>query len=190
MQLHHFGAFYKRSWRANDWMWGRPDGAGWLVHVLLDPRRILRVVHARVGDRLQGENNAQWFIRQLKKIGAPDFPDSGYQLPATGSVPAANVTEQTLLDELKFLDDPSVAVPPSIPNTSLWLARVWQHRVLDEELSTLATTVVTAQQGRDPDWSPTRSRSWADEVLAAVLAGGKICAAEEQSSPDGDFSVR
>lgn len=22
MQFHHFGAFYKRSWRANDWMWG------------------------------------------------------------------------------------------------------------------------------------------------------------------------
>jgi Protein of unknown function (DUF3376) len=40
LQLHHFGAFYKASWRANDWMWGRLDGAGWLVHVLLDPRRL------------------------------------------------------------------------------------------------------------------------------------------------------
>ncbi|MCY0610801.1 DUF3376 domain-containing protein, partial [Klebsiella pneumoniae] len=28
MRLHHFVAFYKRSWRANDWMWGRLDGAG------------------------------------------------------------------------------------------------------------------------------------------------------------------
>ena len=25
LQLAHFGAFYKRSWRANDWMWGRHD---------------------------------------------------------------------------------------------------------------------------------------------------------------------
>ena len=25
LQLSHFGAFYKRSWRANDWMWGRLD---------------------------------------------------------------------------------------------------------------------------------------------------------------------
>ena len=40
MALHHFGAFYKASWRANDWMWGRIDGAGWLVHLLLDPRRL------------------------------------------------------------------------------------------------------------------------------------------------------
>src|SRR5207245_592723 len=26
MQWHHFGAFYKQSWRASDWMWGRVDG--------------------------------------------------------------------------------------------------------------------------------------------------------------------
>ena len=53
MQFHHFGAFYKRSWRANDWMWGRLDGAGWLVHVLLDPRRVLWVAdrRSRCGDR-------------------------------------------------------------------------------------------------------------------------------------------
>jgi len=40
IQVHNFGAFYKRSWRANDWMWGRIDGAGWLVHALLDPGRL------------------------------------------------------------------------------------------------------------------------------------------------------
>ena len=28
LQLHHFGAFYKYSWRANDWMWGRLDEPG------------------------------------------------------------------------------------------------------------------------------------------------------------------
>jgi hypothetical protein len=40
LQMQHFGAFYKSAWRANDWMWGRLDGAGWLVHLMLDPRRI------------------------------------------------------------------------------------------------------------------------------------------------------
>ena len=44
VEFHHFAAFYKSSWRAYDWMWGRLDGAGWLVHILLDPRRILAVV--------------------------------------------------------------------------------------------------------------------------------------------------
>jgi patatin-related protein len=43
LQLYQLGAFYKSSWRANDWMWGRLDGAGWLVHLLLDPRRVLAI---------------------------------------------------------------------------------------------------------------------------------------------------
>src|SRR6185437_8901740 len=41
MQLSHFGAFYRTSWRANDWMWGRLDGAGWIVHLMLGPDRLL-----------------------------------------------------------------------------------------------------------------------------------------------------
>ena len=44
LEFHHFGAFYKRSWRANDWMWGRLDGAGWLVQALLDPKRVKAIV--------------------------------------------------------------------------------------------------------------------------------------------------
>ncbi len=33
----NFAAFYKRSWRANDWMWGRLDAAAALVSLLLRP---------------------------------------------------------------------------------------------------------------------------------------------------------
>ncbi len=54
MQFHHFGAFYKRSWRANDWVWGRLDGAGWLVHVLLDPRRVRWIVAAGEPEDAEG----------------------------------------------------------------------------------------------------------------------------------------
>ena len=43
LQLHHFGAFYKRSWRANDWLWGRLDAATRLVQIVLDPRRLQRL---------------------------------------------------------------------------------------------------------------------------------------------------
>src|SRR5439155_17514568 len=35
VELAHFGAFLKRSWRANDWMWGRLDAAERLL-LLLD----------------------------------------------------------------------------------------------------------------------------------------------------------
>jgi hypothetical protein len=39
MQLHHFGAFYRQSWRVNDWIEGRLDGTRQLVRLLLDPAR-------------------------------------------------------------------------------------------------------------------------------------------------------
>lgn len=39
MQLHHFGAFYRKSWRLNDWIEGRMDGIRQLIRLLLDPDR-------------------------------------------------------------------------------------------------------------------------------------------------------
>ncbi|MEV5379075.1 patatin-like protein [Streptomyces nondiastaticus] len=45
-QLHHFGAFYRASWRVNDWIHGRLDGAAHLVRILLSAER-LRQVWAR-----------------------------------------------------------------------------------------------------------------------------------------------
>ncbi|MEZ0350978.1 patatin-like protein [Mycobacterium sp. pR1184] len=171
MQFHHFGAFYKRSWRANDWMWGRLDGAGWLVHVLLDPRRVLRASQAHAHESKENtdgsETGAQWFLRRLKTLGAPEFPSSGYRIPALDAGSDLYLTEEMLLDELAFLDDPSKAMPSSIPKTSLWLAQAWQQRVLDEELDGLADSVLDPQPGQKPDWSPARSRTWAKKVLAA-----------------------
>jgi patatin-related protein len=183
MQFHHFGAFYKRSWRANDWMWGRLDGAGWLVHLLLDPRRVLRTAQAQVDERKKSadgtETGAQWFLRRLKMLGAPDFPSSGYRLPVAGGLADQYLTEDTLLDELAFLDDPSKAIPPSIPMTSLWLAQAWQQRVLDEELDGLANSVLDPQPGQKPDWSPTGSRTWAKKVLAADSGDAKYALLNE-----------
>jgi patatin-related protein len=175
MQFHHFGAFYKRSWRANDWMWGRLDGAGWLVHVLLDPRRVRWTVqaHAQQGEEgAQGPNKAQWFIDKLKALGAPEFPNEGFRLSAADQ-PVQSLTEDMLRKELEFLDDPNSDVPLSIPLTSLWLARAWQQRVLDEELDGLAKTVLDPQLGKRPDWSPTSSKSWADDVLSASPGNNK-----------------
>lgn len=40
LQLQHFGAFYRSTWRANDWMWGRIDATTRLVQMILAPRRL------------------------------------------------------------------------------------------------------------------------------------------------------
>ncbi|HEY3766936.1 MAG TPA: patatin-like protein [Gaiellales bacterium] len=39
MRLQHFGGFLKQSWRQNDWIWGRLDGAATLVTLLLTEHR-------------------------------------------------------------------------------------------------------------------------------------------------------
>ncbi|HEY5373040.1 MAG TPA: DUF3376 domain-containing protein, partial [Polyangiaceae bacterium] len=43
VQLVDFGAFFKRSWRSNDLMWGRIDGSAQLLDILLDPKRLAQL---------------------------------------------------------------------------------------------------------------------------------------------------
>lgn len=40
LQLGHFAGFVRPSWRANDWLWGRLDGAARIVETLLAPTRL------------------------------------------------------------------------------------------------------------------------------------------------------
>ncbi len=171
MQFHHFGAFYKRSWRANDWMWGRLDGAGWLVHALLDPRRVRWIVHGHVKnpdwDATKTQPGARWLLQKLKTFGAPELPIQAASMPPGPDGSQEPLTEETLLAELRFIDDPLIPVPPSIPWTSMWLAKVWQQRILDDELNGLARTVVDPTSKTKPDWSPETTRTWATEVLDA-----------------------
>jgi patatin-related protein len=42
MSVSRFGGFLKRSWRVNDWTWGRVDAASHLCRVVLDPSRLRR----------------------------------------------------------------------------------------------------------------------------------------------------
>src|SRR5262249_45697977 len=45
-QLTHFGAFYPASWRINDWLHGRMDGAVQTVRLLLSPERLRQCGYA------------------------------------------------------------------------------------------------------------------------------------------------
>ncbi|MFJ7043158.1 patatin-like protein [Streptomyces sp. NPDC101112] len=117
LQLHHFGAFFKRSWRANDWMWGRLDGAGWLVHVLLSPQRLksLAAEDVPVGER-------------LREIAGTEAP-SGVFTPGSAGEPA----------ELAFLTaDDTTPLPASLPRTAMWVALGIQRLIAAEELPCVA----------------------------------------------------
>lgn len=137
MQADYFGAFYKASWRANDWMWGRVDGAGWLVQCLLDPKRLrqLRDVVGRDAFRAQVRD-------AFKKIGwrQPGIEDGLSQAEA-------DAMRAQLAGELAFLGlDGELAdvegeseLPVSMPVTSMVLARVRQLEIAREELPCVGT---------------------------------------------------
>jgi len=129
LQLHHFGAFYKYSWRANDWMWGRLDGAGWIVHALLDPRRL------RTLRRLDGDP-ATYGRRLIGQLGAiaNATPDGG---PAEGADPPVPDAVQAELAAV-WREDPLLT---SLPETAKWVAAGIQRIILEEELPCVAEQI-------------------------------------------------
>ena len=165
-QFHHFGAFYKASWRANDWMWGRLDGAGWLVHVLLDPRRIRTVVAADEA-RYPPPRRAEAFLGELEnKVTRCALDRSSEQGKA-------------ILKELEFLDKPD---DPrlSLPETALWLAETWQRAIVASELPVVAREALAAPTKRDQSWAvnilqqagrPDLAEAASRRAVARVAAG-------------------
>jgi patatin-related protein len=160
LQLSHFGAFYKRSWRANDWMWGRLDGAGWIVYTLLDPRRVrTRVAELRAAEAtpVATESAREWFVRTLAdELGLP-VPEGGEAHDPTG-----------VFTELRFLDDDELSLPLGLPATSLWLAQAWQRPIARKELRELADVVLgEGDTAPHPDVSPGATLTWAKRVKAS-----------------------
>jgi len=132
VEFHHFAAFYKSSWRAWDWMWGRLDGSGWLVHILLDPRRILAVVENEPEAYPEGQRAATFAARLRKTVGLAD-----------------GLKGDCLEKDLAFLDRHTADIPVSLPNSSLFLAQAWQHLIAASELPAVAGRMV-ADGGRLP----------------------------------------
>lgn len=126
LQLAHFGAFYKRSWKANDFMWGRLDGSYRLVQMLLSPHRLQRVAATidpqdrvkQVADAIErialgtetAEPDVHQYLNQDKLIWRPDIEA-----------------------ELAFLTNGD-APPPSLTRATEWIARRAQLEAVMEEI--------------------------------------------------------
>lgn len=116
VQLGHFGGFYKASYRANDWMFGRLDAAERLIQAALSPLRLrqLELSPATVADR----------VKDMARDGAGDW------LEGT----AGAFDRQAALDELAFLDpEANLPVPPVLPECVRALTRRVQLGILREE---------------------------------------------------------
>jgi len=141
LRLGNFAAFAKASWRANDWMWGRLDGAGWLVRILLDPRRLIarRDLAVPPGPQAAGAQaaGAQAAGAQAALARRGWLTGLVDDLRAVAGCPAG----PEVLEELSFLLDPQEPVPPSLPITAAWVATGPQRDIAAAELVGLAHTV-------------------------------------------------
>jgi hypothetical protein len=100
-------------------MWGRLDGAGWIVHMLVSPQRLmqLRDASSDIGGFFDS------FVKQL------------LALTGEANIPSA------VSDELASLLEPTgaaIAMPSVLEQTPLWLAACVQKLIAAEELAYVA----------------------------------------------------
>jgi predicted acylesterase/phospholipase RssA len=129
MRLAHFAAFYKPSWRANDWMWGRLDAAGWLAQLLLEPSRLELAFGHDAG-------SAAAAMKRIREIALGPEGDEHDWLRAQLDGDKAEMKK-----ELAWLDEPAETHPASLPVCSLAVARRIQLSILAEELPGVAQAV-------------------------------------------------
>ncbi|MBE3010170.1 patatin-like protein [Microbispora sp. NEAU-D428] len=125
VKLGDFGSFYKKSWRVNDWIWGRLDGATRMVQAVLDPARLRQIGLP-----------AQEAYDRLREIAVGgSFAD---ELAAR-----FDADRERIERELAFLDTPAQALPAAtdLTTTTLAVARRLHADILAEELPGLAQAV-------------------------------------------------
>ncbi|MFJ9781395.1 patatin-like protein [Amycolatopsis sp. NPDC101161] len=152
MQAGYFGAFYKASWRANDWMWGRIDGAGWLMQVLLDPVRLRNLRDLAGRDAFREEVRATFLEigwcppREADNLGKADVDLLICQLDQE----LAFLGLDSGLEPIE--EKAGVVPPPSMPVTALVLARARQLEIARAELPVVrrhADNDVVKEKGSD-----------------------------------------
>ena len=131
IQLGHFGAFYKSSWRANDWMWGRIDAVHRLVRILMDPERLRMAARAYPAGERAGVIAAE--IRRIATT--TDEPALVEELRKLCAGPAE------LEEELAYLDDDAMIVPEKLPRAVEAFSRRLEGEILSKELPRLASAV-------------------------------------------------
>ena len=131
--VNRFGGFLKRSWRANDWTWGRVDAATVLCRTVLQPSRIRRTTRVsgyRVGDPA---DRAEATLAEL----------------VTHLFGEARRDLQQLLDEAlreltDVFDEKNVEegdLPASMPALAGLFARALHEHIVVDELPAIATAI-------------------------------------------------
>jgi patatin-related protein len=199
IQLNHFGAFYRPSWRINDWLQGRMDGAAQIVRMLLSPERLRQICFTAqpAGPAVNAQDSKEWLVKHIHEIAAPSgHPDNKWLeqqwqqhaaaccdevervVAATPSAPANRTAPA-----------PASAVPgdtgfgiggQAMQACATAIARPLQLNALREDLPALAAAI--RHEGED---TPAASRTWLasyDAALKQLTAQNPLLTAEALES--------
>ncbi|HEX5588524.1 MAG TPA: patatin-like protein [Acidimicrobiia bacterium] len=159
LQLHHFGAFYRASWRGNDWMWGRLDGAHHLMQALLFPERLFFLYFdGVVTDQLDAPMAelrraivsiaTGLTLEQVDEVLAADTDRDGVAAALVAGDPDRHYLVQGIAARIERLDVELAALARGVDLSALdvtasWITRRIQLGILREELPQLAADVDT-----------------------------------------------
>jgi predicted acylesterase/phospholipase RssA len=132
--LGHFAGFFRRSWRVNDYLWGRLDAAARLVDLLLDtPAESIAGTGGTPEERarklaealLAGDEDHLWHLQEVRDAQSKD-KDDPRKMP--------DWLTETIADELQAVESGAAV---SLPVTRALFQRAAQIEVLREELPEL-----------------------------------------------------
>ena len=139
--LSRFSGFLKRSWRVNDWIWGRIDGATMLCKVIFDPQRLRRMdlLTANGGDPVK---RAHLQVDDLvDELFGGSTPDLALAIAAAKKELASIYAEETRVGDL----------PPSAGALAELAAWGLHVRIITEELPALRASILADRNdGGDP----------------------------------------
>ncbi len=178
MGLAHFAAFYKRSWRANDWIYGRLDGIDRAVRIALNPDRLQRLYGEREVTTPDGaQHRASAYVLQYLEALAVTSAAPGLRT----ELAAAWKEELELIEkELAWLDARATVPPPVLTCCAAALTRRLHLEVLMRELPDLADAMdQDAAIGATPSPAGRRLRArlermradpaWAPDIAVSLL---------------------
>lgn len=139
--LSRFSGFLKRSWRVNDWIWGRLDGATMLCRVLFDPRRLRRMdlLGRPEGDQRTPQERAEAVVDSVLRT------MFGVELP----IQVAKCAEEAR-KELQGIYEADHELSPSSMKLAELAAWGLHWRIICEELPRLRAAII-ADRGDGAD---------------------------------------
>lgn len=152
MSISRFGGFLKRSWRLNDWIWGRLDAATILCRTVLHPARVRRA------GLLSGYLTLADSRERAEQLAAETLAELVDQLFGGGGIPGDAALQELGTRAERELSDcfdvQGVAVgdlPTSMPALAHLFALAVQLRVLPDDLSALQRAIdADAVDGANP----------------------------------------